>query len=59
MDKLFEGLLPDQDKYLMDLHTAASIGCEERVHDIIEKYTFSLYNLILFCFNYLYSIFIS
>ncbi|KAG8201042.1 hypothetical protein JTE90_002717 [Oedothorax gibbosus] len=35
--KLFEELLPTNDKYLMDLHTAASIGCEERVHDIIEN----------------------
>ncbi|GBN06922.1 Ankyrin repeat and SAM domain-containing protein 3 [Araneus ventricosus] len=35
--KLFQELLPEENEYLLDLHTAASIGCEERVIDIIEN----------------------
>ncbi|GFR05815.1 ankyrin repeat and SAM domain-containing protein 3 [Trichonephila clavata] len=35
--KLFEELLPEENEYLLDLHTSASIGCEERVVDIIEN----------------------
>lgn len=38
--KLFQELLPEENEYSLDLHTAASIGCEERVIDIIEKYYF-------------------
>lgn len=35
--KFITDLLPEFDEYLLDIHTAASIGCEERVRDIIEK----------------------
>ncbi|GIX98178.1 ankyrin repeat and SAM domain-containing protein 3 [Caerostris extrusa] len=35
--KLFPELLPKENEYLLDLHTAASIGCEERVIEIIEN----------------------
>ncbi|GFT02028.1 ankyrin repeat and SAM domain-containing protein 3 [Nephila pilipes] len=35
--KLFQDLFPEENEYLLDLHTSASIGCEERVVDIIEN----------------------
>ncbi|XP_055946829.1 ankyrin repeat and SAM domain-containing protein 3-like [Argiope bruennichi] len=35
--KLFQELLPEESEYMLDLHTAASIGCEERVIDLIEN----------------------
>lgn len=36
--KLFSDLLPDLEDFLIDIHTAASIGCDERVREIIDKY---------------------
>lgn len=36
--KLFLDLLPEMEDSLIDIHTAASMGYDERVRDIIEKY---------------------
>ncbi|XP_054721747.1 ankyrin repeat, SAM and basic leucine zipper domain-containing protein 1-like [Uloborus diversus] len=33
----FSDLFPDCEEYLLDLHTSASIGCDERIQDIIES----------------------
>lgn len=42
--KLFIDLLPEED-FFLDIHTAASIGCDERIRDIIER--FKLFIIIL------------
>ena len=47
--KLFIELLPEFEDFFLDIHTAASIGCDERVRDIIERFKRFISLLILFC----------
>lgn len=41
--KLFIDLLPEFEDFFLDIHTAASIGCDERVRDIIERFKHFLF----------------